>query len=264
MDDKFLIDAEKPHLLVKVWNNYPEILQNGNEILPPPPIEKVIGDLFSMGEFYYYVINFADSTLSGHHPNILTMHGLKHYPHHLKEIIDLVHPADLNFIMEAERMSIEKMREIDGFKHQQELKTSYCFRMKTAKGNYEMFHHQALHTSKSDDGKLLQAVNIHTNIQHITKENSYIVLVQGIGSRNDFHQMHCFPNSRNLGLQELLTKREAEVLTLLVNGNPAKEIADRLSISYHTVTTHRKNIFRKTGCRKVSELVKIAIEYGYI
>lgn len=264
MDEKFLTDAEKPHLLVKVWNNYPEILQNGNEILPPPPIEKVIGDLFSMGEFYYYVINFADSTLSGHHPNILTMHGLKHYPHHLKEIIDLVHPADLNFIMEAERMSIEKMREIDGFKHQQELKTSYCFRMKTAKGNYEMFHHQALHTSKSDDGKLLQAVNIHTNIQHITKENSYIVLVQGIGSRNDFHQMHCHSNFRNPELKDLLTKREVEVLTLLAGGSSAKEIADRLNISYHTVTTHRKSILRKTGCRKVSELVKVAIEYGYI
>lgn len=264
MDERFLTDAEKPHLLVKVWNDYPEILQNGNEIFPPPSIEKIIGDVFSMGEFYYYVINFADSTLSGHHPNILTMHGLKDYPYHLKEVIDLIHPDDLDFVMEAERMSIEKMREIDGFKHQQELKTSYCFRMRKAKGNYEMFHHQALHTKKSDDGKLLQAVNIHTNIQHITRENSYIVLVQGIGSRNDFHQMHYLPDIRNPELKNLLTKREVEVLSLLINGNSAKEIADRLSISYHTVTTHRKNILRKIGCKKVSELVKVAIEYGYI
>ncbi|MBN9313430.1 MAG: hypothetical protein J0I53_10315 [Chryseobacterium sp.] len=48
--------------------------------------------MFLPGEFYYYIINFADSTLSNYHKNIPTMHGLKKYPEHLKEIIGLVHP----------------------------------------------------------------------------------------------------------------------------------------------------------------------------
>ncbi|WP_430827224.1 hypothetical protein [Chryseobacterium indologenes] len=92
MNKKYLTHAKKPHPLIKVWNNYPEILQNDNRILPIPSIQEIIGEVFSPGRFYYYVINFADSTLFCPHDNILTLHGFKKYPAHLKEIIDLIHP----------------------------------------------------------------------------------------------------------------------------------------------------------------------------
>jgi DNA-binding NarL/FixJ family response regulator len=54
--------------------------------------------------------------------------------------------------------------------------------------------------------------------------------------------------------QPSLTERETEVLKFLVAGHSNKEIADRLSISTHTVITHRKNITQKTGIRTVSGL----------
>ena len=59
------------------------------------------------------------------------------------------------------------------FDQQQNLKCSYCFRMKTAGGNYEMFHHQSLHIAKSDRGKLMQAVNIH--ITSITSRGRILI-----------------------------------------------------------------------------------------
>ena len=39
----------------------------------------------------------------------------------------------------------------------------------------------------------------------------------------------------------ILTKREKEVFTLLVNGNTTKEIADELGISEKTVRNHISN-----------------------
>lgn len=59
--------------------------------------------------------------------------------------------------------------------------------------------------------------------------------------------------------QENLTERETEVLKLLVAGNANKEIADKLSISTHTVITHRKNISQKTGIKSVSGLTIYAV-----
>lgn len=42
-----------------------------------------------------------------------------------------------------------------------------------------------------------------------------------------------------------LTDREREVLELMVNGLIKKEIADRLSLSYHTIDTHLRSIYQK-------------------
>jgi DNA-binding NarL/FixJ family response regulator len=42
-----------------------------------------------------------------------------------------------------------------------------------------------------------------------------------------------------------LTEREQEILHLMVDGLIKKEIADKLSLSYHTVDTHLRNIYTK-------------------
>lgn len=264
MENQYKVSSKREHPLLDVWNDYPQSLSNNaKSITSPPSIEKIIGDMFAMGEFYYYAINIPDSTLVNLHPNILKIHNLKKYPKYLKEIIDLIHPDDIEFVMEAERMTIEKMSEI-GWEHQQSLKCSYCFRMLTSKGTYEMFHHQSLHISKDKSGTLLQAVNIHTNIQHITQTNSYIVLVAGIGYRDDFHQLHYNKKPGQKLPDYSLTKRELEILSLLALGHSAKQISGILDLSYHTITTHRRNIFQKTDCTKTSELVKKAIDWGFI
>lgn len=61
-----------------------------------------------------------------------------------------------------------------------------------------------------------------------------------------------------------LTEREAEIIPLIANGMSNKEIAAKLHLSFHTVTTHRKNIFRKLGIKSVSELVIYAVRFGFI
>ncbi len=58
---------------------------------------------------------------------------------------------------------------------------------------------------------------------------------------------------------DILTKREIEVLNGIVNGQMNKEIADSLGISIHTVVRHRKNITLKTGIRSQSGLTIYAI-----
>jgi DNA-binding NarL/FixJ family response regulator len=58
---------------------------------------------------------------------------------------------------------------------------------------------------------------------------------------------------------EKLTDREKSVLKLLIKGLSNKEVAEKLTISPHTVITHRKNIVEKTGIRSLSGLAIYAI-----
>lgn len=61
-----------------------------------------------------------------------------------------------------------------------------------------------------------------------------------------------------------LTPREREILVAIAEGDAAGRIAEKLSISEHTVARHRENIMRKLGLHNRSELVKYAIRKGLI
>lgn len=64
--------------------------------------------------------------------------------------------------------------------------------------------------------------------------------------------------------QKVLSDREQEVLSLIVQGYINKEIASQLNIALSTVVTHRKNIMDKLGVKSVSALTIYAIMHGYV
>jgi DNA-binding NarL/FixJ family response regulator len=81
-------------------------------------------------------------------------------------------------------------------------------------------------------------------------------------SRQDWAQIR--RGERKLQFVEPLTTREREVLKLTAEGKSSKEIGDLLCISYRTVERHRSNIMSKLNLSKSVDLVKYAIQKGYI
>ena len=83
-------------------------------------------------------------------------------------------------------------------------------------------------------------------------------------------QQHAHPKGKNLPpipdvlQQKVLSDREIEVMSLIVQGYINKEIADKLNISLSTVITHRKNIMDKLGMKSVSALTIYAVMHGYV
>jgi DNA-binding NarL/FixJ family response regulator len=61
-----------------------------------------------------------------------------------------------------------------------------------------------------------------------------------------------------------LTISEIEIVRLISEGLTTKEIASRKFISFHTVISHRKNIFRKLHVTSISELIMYSIKAGWI
>ncbi len=84
-------------------------------------------------------------------------------------------------------------------------------------------------------------------------------------------QQHGHSDGRNLPPEmkaererQVLTRREIEVMVLVVQGYINKEVADKLNISLSTVITHRKNIMEKLGLKSVSALTIFAVTHGYV
>ena len=62
----------------------------------------------------------------------------------------------------------------------------------------------------------------------------------------------------------VLTTTEMEIVKAIAQGKTTKEIAAERFSSVHTITTHRKNIFRKLGINTAHEAVKYALRAGLI
>jgi DNA-binding NarL/FixJ family response regulator len=59
-----------------------------------------------------------------------------------------------------------------------------------------------------------------------------------------------------------LTERQREVVQLVAEGHPVKEIAAILNISAKTVAFHKSNVMRRLALRSTAELTKYALEHG--
>jgi len=58
-----------------------------------------------------------------------------------------------------------------------------------------------------------------------------------------------------------LTKREKQVLRFTALGFDSKEIGRQLSISKHTIDTHRKNIYKKTELKNLRDIILFALTF---
>jgi DNA-binding NarL/FixJ family response regulator len=63
---------------------------------------------------------------------------------------------------------------------------------------------------------------------------------------------------------DILTATEKMILREIASGKMTKEIAFEKNVSFHTVNTHRKNIFRKLEINNVHEATKYALRAGLI
>lgn len=62
--------------------------------------------------------------------------------------------------------------------------------------------------------------------------------------------------------QYKLTKTEIAIIKHIAEGDNTKTIADKRSLSYLTVESHRKNILRKLNAKNMAEVVAFAVKYG--
>lgn len=71
-------------------------------------------------------------------------------------------------------------------------------------------------------------------------------------------------NGKVEGMPPQLSLREIEIIKLLSFGKSSPEIAEILNISYHTITTHTKNIRRKLGLSSNMDVVAAAFKNKWI
>ena len=107
-----------------------------------------------------------------------------------------------------------------------------------------------------------QLSNFHCLCVNVTEQQ----LVRSLLSLQQHAHGRCehMPSMPEVLQRKVLSDREIEVMSLIVQGYINKEIADLLNIGLSTVITHRRNIMDKLGFKSVSALTIYAVTHGYV
>lgn len=243
-----------------ILERYSEIFSSQHVPIDEVRVMNLISELLIEGDYYYYLRN-SWQEINHVHAHFCRIHGLSTVPQHLQQVIDLIHPDDIDFVLHAETSCLDKILEI-GVKYLKSLKLCYCFRMRVADGSYRLFHHQAVSLVTDEEDKIVWTLVIHTDITHLSVFSSHIATVVGIHDRHDFHQMDL--SSEENKPKNILTKRELQIVRYIAQGKSSVQIGGLLDISLLTVQVHRKNILRKTDAKNSASLIRRCIELGFL
>jgi DNA-binding NarL/FixJ family response regulator len=64
-------------------------------------------------------------------------------------------------------------------------------------------------------------------------------------------------------VQKILSKRELEVMELLLNGERTKNISIKLNLKINTISTYKKLIYYKIGVDNIIDLYKYAQNFEF-
>jgi DNA-binding NarL/FixJ family response regulator len=128
--------------------------------------------------------------------------------------------------------------------------------------NFEEMHYvrQMLHSGAK--GYLLKNTDQETLLKAIEEVYFGRLYLDSQIHRSVVNELTFGPNRRRSAVQ--LTKREKEILKLIVDEHSNQQIADKLDISLRTVETHRFNLTQKLSVKNAAGLVKEAIRLGLV
>lgn len=217
--------------------------------------------LFHVGDFYYYIFNLQTSTIEYVHPNVEYITGIPAKDYTPEKFISVLHPEDYTNYLNSEATAIEFALNFDAEKLIK-YKIRNDFRIIKPSGEIIriLYHIHPLQISKANG--IIRCLGIQSDITFLKPVGKSILSFIGMHGEPSYIDIDIVQKFKPTN--EILTRREKEILKLLYKGESSKQVAYELHLSEATVNTHRRNILNKTHSNSIQEVIYKAIENGWI
>lgn len=219
---------------------------------------KKLDDILILKNQFFFINDFKEGFNTYVHPNVEAITG---YPREsFREFgftFSITHPDDFEIVNEISKRGIRLSHDYKEELHNDPFCASFSldFRLKCLDGNYIRVNRHSCCFKTDNQGNIVYGLALFTDISHLKKNGHVFFSWYGdINLKSSFADLMGKYNNLNI------TSREKDVLGCLADGLTARTIAKRLSISVHTVISHRKNLLHKTGTKNTAELIKFAVE----
>ncbi|MBC3538479.1 LuxR C-terminal-related transcriptional regulator [Rufibacter sediminis] len=224
-------------------------------------VHKKLLNIFQVGDYYYYIFNCLEAQIEYVHENVTSVLGYRPEDFTVANVLARMHPEDLPWFLNFENAVTEFFTQLPPDKILK-YKVRYDYRLRKADGEYLRILQQVVTIQADGAGGVLRTLGVHTDISHLKPEGKPVLSFIGLDGEPSYIDV----NVKSIFTSEkgILSKREKEILSLLIEGNHSSQIGEKLYISQHTVNTHRKNMLAKTGAASTSELVAKAVREGWL
>ncbi|MDD3005155.1 LuxR C-terminal-related transcriptional regulator [Flavobacterium sp.] len=247
----------------KTWNEISRYQEKEMDIKFELEIHKKLLNIFQVGDYYYYIFNPAKAGFEYISENVKKVMKVENPEDFSPQyIFENMHPEDqIRFLANEQKVTefFSKLTPEQVLKY----KVSYDYRMKTTEGIYKWILMQTVTIQTNELGAVIRVIGVQTDITHLKTNNEPSGLsFLGLDGEPSYYNVPT--DTIFTQTKEILSKREKEILHLIVQGHNSYSIASLLHISKYTVDTHRKNIIKKTNSGNVSELITKTFQNGWL
>jgi len=193
-----------------------------------------------------YLFDFTRNKIL-YHKGFDSVFGYKDKEIDMGFIFDKYHPDDAPFVQNIVRGLVAQLVKITIPEFSNILNMSYRF--KKADGTYARVMSNTIVYQTDDSDKIINVLIKYTDISFTHESDAVEWVVDPTYMDMDEIKTEVYGEGMTV-----FTEREMEVIGKIFEGNSNFEIAAKLSISVHTVATHRKNILFKSNCKDIKQL----------
>lgn len=222
---------------------------------------KKLWNYFLIGDSYYFILNHHLLEFEFVSKEIRNVMGYDPAVFNVQMMNEILHPDDFPFFLSMG----SRLRDFFATLPMDKLmkyKVRYDVRYRKANGDYARILYQGIMLEHDEQGRILRTLGVHTDITYLKPEGKPALSYIGIDNEPSYVDVG-LDNNFLAGRHEL-TRREKQVLSLLIQGKLSKEIGSILKISKQTVDTHRKNMLHKNNLSNTGELIGKALTHGWI
>lgn len=223
-----------------------------DEIVPPAPRFYLVAN---PNTYRYDYVGKGQFLLSGYDNEHVSKEGIRFH-------FDQMHPHDAEYIIKQAYPLFDKVLNSFAPEERKDILMQSNYRFKHKEGHYVHLMEQ-MWEMKSDGEGNLQLMLVHIYELPMIYPFSGNFMVKKLQPDQTYETLYAeeYPKPKK---EVPLSPREKEVISLLAEGYNSEQIGDRLSISYHTVSTHRKNMLQKLEVKSTNELIAYGITRGII
>lgn len=243
-----------------MWKPITRAKKTAEELVIDLEVHKKLFNIFQVGDFYYVIINVPEANFDFVSENIEKVLGVTPKGFSLADFFGRIHPEDQPFVLNFENfigtfyanLPIEKIPCY---------KTRYDYRVRKADGEYLRILQQVVVIDYDDEGYFYKTLCVHTDISDLKIDGIPLLSIIGIDGEPSYVNINV---EQKYIANSFLSKREKQIVNLLLTGKVSKEIACELSLSLNTIETYRKKLLKKTATTTTAELIGKVIREGWV
>jgi DNA-binding CsgD family transcriptional regulator len=175
---------------------------------------------------------------------------------HAQFVANFILPEDFPFVMEITKAGMGYLHQLP-YEQRELMCVTYFTRATRKDGQTIIIQNQSIPLVLDEQNVPFIFGNIISDITYLNPTNIPHAIVV---NRSTNEQLHLDPvKLQLLKHNTIFTKREKELIALIIKGYSSREAAEVLNISYETVRTHRKNLLQKANVRNTSQLVRYVL-----